>query len=281
MFKNNFSKFLIGVSFALIFGFLASVLGAQASDTPSALNQFSTNCEACHKVVQETWDNGLHSQAGITCTTCHYPATGTHPQEVMPTDVSSRLCASCHVATAQEFTLSHHSEEDLTCVRCHSGHSATLRTGALQDLCENCHRDVVHFYGNSAHASKDILCTDCHMQIDNADIREGPGDLTHTFEANLATCNNCHLQDMHNPHEDACSEEEIAEAEASGKPYPCDTEDIVQAGLAIPEEEAIVAEPSKAGPLGFTVIGTLVGMAAGMILAPWLENWFKRIREEE
>ena len=86
---------------------------------------------------------------------------------------------------------------------------------------------------------------------------------------------------MHNPHEDACSEEEIAEAEASGAPYPCDTEEIVQAGLAIAEEEAIVAEPSKAGPLGFTIIGTLVGMAAGMILAPWLENWFKRIREEE
>ena len=274
MIQKNLSKLIVGVCFALVFGFLASVLSAHASDTPSLQPQFSTNCQACHKIVQDTWDNGLHSEAGITCTTCHYPASETHPKDVMPTDVSSRLCASCHVATAQEFALSHHSEEDLTCVRCHSGHSATLRTDTLQDLCENCHKDVVHFYGNSAHASKDILCTDCHMQSDTNESREGPGNLTHTFEANLDTCNNCHLEEMHNPHEDVCSEEAIAEAEASGNPIPCDTEDIVQAGLSISDEE-IVAEPSGANPIGFTVIGTLVGMAAGMILAPWLESWFK------
>lgn len=268
------TKLVAGVTFALIFGFLASVLSAQASDSDFLPQQFTGDCQACHRVIQDTWDNGLHSGAGITCTTCHYPTPNEHPNDVMPTDVSSRLCASCHTSTASEFELSHHGQEDLTCVRCHSGHSANLRTDSLQALCENCHREVVHGYDLSAHADNDILCTDCHMQTDTNEEREGPGDLTHTFMADLATCNNCHGQDMHNPHEAACDEN------GEGA-IPCDTEDIVQAGLAMPEEDAIVAEPDKAGPLGFTIIGTLVGMAAGMILAPWLENWFKRIREEE
>jgi hypothetical protein len=278
--QKLFSKLIIGVCFALVFGFLSSVLSAQASDT--IMPQPATGeCQACHRVIQDTWDNGLHSEAGITCTTCHYPAPDDHPDEVMPTDVSSRLCASCHQSTDEEFELSHHGQEDLTCVRCHNAHAATLRTSTVQDLCENCHQDVVHGYDLSAHADNNVLCTDCHMQVDDSDERVGPGDMTHTFMADLNTCNTCHSTDMHNPHEDLCSEEAIAAAIANGEdPYPCDTEDIVQAGLALPDDEAIVAEPSKAGPLGFTIIGTLVGMAAGMILAPWLENWFKRIREE-
>jgi hypothetical protein len=277
---KNFSKLLTGLSFALVFGLLSSVLSAQASETfipqPAV-----AECQACHRVIQETWDSGNHSEAGIGCTTCHYPIADTHPQEVMPTDVSSRLCASCHTATADEYALSIHGQEDLTCVRCHSSHSASLRTDTLQALCENCHKDVVHGYDFSAHASSDILCTDCHMQVDDDEERQGPGDLTHTFQPKVESCKACHGQEMHNPHEDFCTEEAIAEAEANGEaPYPCDTEDIVQAGLGLPDEDAIIAEPSKAGPLGFTIIGTLVGMAAGMILAPWMENWFKRIREE-
>lgn len=273
--QKFFSKLVIGICFALVFGFLSSVLSAQASDTNLFPQPATGECQACHRVIQETWDNGQHSEAGISCTTCHFPTSDNHPNEVMPTDVSSRLCASCHTATAEEFSLSHHGEEDLTCVRCHSAHSASLRTDSLQTLCENCHRDVVHGYDLSAHAANDVLCTDCHMQLDTAEDRQGPGDMTHTFMANLQTCNTCHGTDMHNPHEDSCSD-----GTGEGGPVPCDTEDIVQAGLALPDEESIVAEPTKASPLGFTIIGTLVGMAAGMILAPWLENWFKRIREE-
>lgn len=279
--QKNVSKFAIGICFALFFGFLFSVLSVQANKIDLMPQPFTGECQACHRVIQDTWDSGLHSEAGITCTTCHYPTAENHPDDVMPTDVSSRLCATCHTATADEFAISHHGQEDLTCVRCHSGHSAALRTDSLQALCENCHQEVVHGYDFSAHASNNVLCTDCHMQIDDDEDRQGPGDKTHTFMANLQTCNQCHSEDMHNPHEDLCSEEAIAAAEANGeKLLPCDTEGIVQAGLAVPDDEAIIAEPNKAGPLGFAVIGTLVGMAAGMILAPWLESWFKRIREE-
>lgn len=275
------SKLFIGICFALVFGFAASVLSAQASDASLNIEPATGECQACHRVIQETWENGMHGDAGLTCETCHYPVSDDHPDEVMPTDVSSRLCASCHIATAEEFELSHHGEEDLTCVRCHNSHSASLRTSTLQELCENCHSDVVHGYDLSAHANNDVLCTDCHMQMDDNEEREGPGNMTHTFMADLQTCNTCHSTEMHNPHEDLCSEEAIAAAEAAGEePYPCDTEEIVQAGLGVTQDEAIIAEPTPANPLGFTIIGTLVGMAAGMILAPWLENFFKRIREE-
>ncbi len=37
--------------------------------------------------------------------------------------------------------------------------------------------------------------------------------------------------------------------------------------------------PSSASPFGYALLSGLVGMAAGMILAPWLEGWYRRLRE--
>jgi len=76
---------------------------------------------------------------------------------------------------------------------------------------------------------------------------------------------------MHNPHADPCTEGTATEAG-----IPCDAQEVVQAGLTIPKDPDLLSEPEPAGPFGFIVIGVLVGMAAGMILAPWLENLFKK-----
>jgi hypothetical protein len=43
----------------------------------------------------------------------------------------------------------------------------------------------------------------------------------------------------------------------------------------------VSAEPRPVGPVGFAALSGLIGMATGMILAPWLERWYKRIREED
>jgi predicted CXXCH cytochrome family protein len=269
MSKNIKSKLIFGLIFAVFFGLAAGVISAQADNNYAAPNV--ENCQACHYKVMDVYEVSQHGEAGIDCTICHSPVNSNHPQEVMPTDVSSRLCATCHTTVAQEFETSVHGQKDLTCVRCHNSHTATLRADNVQTLCDNCHTDVVHDFSFSAHSQADILCTDCHQQtVDSAD-RIGAGNITHTFVPNLETCSTCHKQDMHNPHTDPCA----AGAEADPDVI-CDAQDVVQAGLTIPKDPELLTEPEPAGPFGFIIVGVLVGMAAGMILAPWLESLFKK-----
>ena len=102
----------------------------------------------------------------------------------------------------------------------------------------------------------------------------------HTFAPELASCQTCHGEDMHTVQEDKpCTDEEIARAEALGLDYPCKPEEVVQAGLGLGGEEVLSIEPGKVNPLGFAITGTLVGVAAGMLLSPWLEKWFERFQK--
>ena len=55
-------------------------------------------------------------------------------------------------------------------------------------------------------------------------------------------------------------------------------EQVVAAGLMLHEDETLAIEPGKTSPVGFAIIGTLVGVAAGMLLSPWLEKWFERFQ---
>jgi hypothetical protein len=41
------------------------------------------------------------------------------------------------------------------------------------------------------------------------------------------------------------------------------------------------ADPSPISPVGFAMLSGIVGMASGMILAPWLERWYERIKKDE
>ena len=53
---------------------------------------------------------------------------------------------------------------------------------------------------------------------------------------------------------------------------------MVQAGVVPPMEENLHTEPAEVSPVGFGILGTLVGVAFGMLLAPWLERWYKKVR---
>jgi len=39
--------------------------------------------------------------------------------------------------------------------------------------------------------------------------------------------------------------------------------------------------PNPVSPFGFAVVAGLIGMTGGMILAPWLERWYRRIRRHD
>ena len=270
MLKKIKSKLIFGLVFAIIFGFAAGAISARADNAVLQLNE--ENCQTCHYKVMDVYETSHHGEAGIACTICHSPVSGNHPQEVMPTDVSSRLCATCHTTVAEEFETSVHGQKDLTCVRCHNSHTATLRAENVQNLCENCHQDVVHDFSFSVHSKANILCTDCHQQSVSGSNRIGAGNITHTFIPNLETCSSCHDQDiMYKSDADPCEE-----GEETDSGIPCGAQEVVQAGLTIPKNPEIMEEPDPAGPFGFAAIGILVGIATGMILAPWLENLFKK-----
>lgn len=269
MSKNIKSKIIFGLIFAVMFGLAAGVMSVQADNNFAP--EFELNCQGCHYKVKEVYEVSHHGEAGIDCTICHAPGNNNHPQEVMPTDVSSRLCATCHKTVAEELEMSVHGQKDLTCVRCHNSHTAELRAENVQTLCDNCHTDVVHDFSYSAHSQAEILCTDCHQQTVDGTNRVGEGNITHTFIPNLETCSGCHKQDMHNPHTDPCAEGAEADSESL-----CDPQSVVKAGLTIPKDPDLLAEPQPAGPFGFIAIGILVGVATGMILAPWLETLFKK-----
>jgi len=36
-------------------------------------------------------------------------------------------------------------------------------------------------------------------------------------------------------------------------------------------------EPDPVSPIYFVILSTLIGLAFGLVLAPWIERWFRKI----
>jgi hypothetical protein len=94
---------------------------------------------------------------------------------------------------------------------------------------------------------------------------EGHGQRLHTFVVDIDTCGGCHGENMHYP---------------SGDGNPVEAP--VEAGMTLPttSRAAVTVSPDPVSPLGFAVVAALVGMGSGMILAPWLENWYRHGRRQ-
>jgi hypothetical protein len=83
----------------------------------------------------------------------------------------------------------------------------------------------------------------------------------HTFTVDLESCGECHSDEMHYYVSKAAS--------------PDDPE---QAGIAFRMEDVMLqSEPDPVSPMGFAILAGLVGMASGMVIAPWLERWYRHI----
>jgi hypothetical protein len=123
----------------------------------------------------------------------------------------------------------------------------------------------------TAHAQKNIACVDCHVKNTEGGERAPHTVPDHSFNASLASCNTCHEQQMHSPAEALNTRESISTIAA---------EPTSEIQLA-----SITPEPNAISPIGFSVMAGLLGLAGGMVLAPWLERWYRRFvkhnREEE
>jgi predicted CXXCH cytochrome family protein len=302
-------RLLIAVMFALLAAGVTLVIAGAQGEKPPAVMQTS-DCATCHTEFQMTWQNGAHGNAGsdpiflaewnaqgkpgaclvchttgydpstatykaegVTCEACHGPAPADHPKSPMPVDRSTDLCGRCHSDTRfgwQDWKVSTHYQRGMDCATCHDPHSASLkkiagpRTSEKSDdvsqLCITCHKESSMDFSYTAHAQENISCVDCHVNHLENDDRAAHTVPDHSFNASLDSCNACHAQQMHSP-------TEAKSPEGIGEPAAVPVAEQVQLASVTPEPEPV-------GPMGFAALAGLIGLAGGMVLAPWLERWY-------
>jgi len=306
--KRTHLRWTVGAACAVPLMLLtAGATSAQPSVTlpPSS----DLTCRACHSDTYAAWADGLHGKAsrseaylaewnsrgqpseclachttgydpvsdtfvaeGVTCEACHSPVPANHPDEPMPSDRSGKLCGACHTETLFEWQVSKHRQVNLACVACHDPHGTTAKSSVADDpsgLCASCHRERASNFAHSAHSQVGLTCADCHLGPTESQTGEGHATRDHSFNVRLTTCNACHAYQMHDPvevHPDRSTPTPSAAAVGAG------------GGM---DALLISAEPAPVSPAGFAALSGLVGMATGMILAPWLERFYNRLRRED
>jgi hypothetical protein len=242
-------------------------------------------CLVCHTTGYDP-ATGQSNAEGVTCEACHSPIPTNHPTDNMPVDKSPDLCGKCHSNprfSTEDWMLSAHYQRDMTCSVCHDAHSAGMKTveGAstnlqdASDLCENCHKDAMDNFPSSKHAAAGVTCVNCHLgfnvngsdsaSVDFGDAHKAPD---HGFRATLDTCNKCHANQMHAPGQ-AVAAAAIKIEEAGGTPTPEPT-------AVVTPIAPVTNQPALVSPIGFAGMAGLLGLAGGMVLAPWLEKLYNR-----
>ena len=308
---SRLERLLIALMFALsAAGVTLMIASAKNGETDNPA-QFTSDCAVCHTEYQMTWQSGAHGQAaddpvfveawtsqgkpgaclvchttgydpatatyekaGVACEACHGPANPDHPKTPMLVDRTTDLCGRCHSDTRfgwQDWTISTHYQRGMDCATCHDPHSASLKNvsmaagGAdladeISQLCINCHKEHSMDFSYTSHHQKGVSCVDCHVNhLENAD-RAAHSVPDHSFNASLKSCNTCHAQQMHSPTEAMAPEGA--------------TEQI--AAPTTVETTSLTPEPDPVSPMGFSALAGIIGLAGGMVLAPWLERWYRR-----
>ena len=264
-------------------------LHGQAGDDPIFLTAWENQgkpgaCLVCHVTgfdpATATWIAN-----GVTCEACHGPANPNHPAEPMKVNRSPDLCGRCHSDTRfgwQDWQGSTHYQRGMDCAVCHDPHSASLKvipneatTPTMADtsqLCINCHKEVSMNFPYTQHHEKGVSCVDCHVKhLENQD-RAPHTTPDHSFAASLQTCNTCHADQMHSP----TSEASMPIAEGT---TPTDAH--VEAAPTAEQPQSVTNDPSPVSPVGYAGLAGLVGLAAGMVLAPWLERFYRRASKHQ
>jgi predicted CXXCH cytochrome family protein len=299
--KSVLSRIAYGVLFAIPLMLLTYAF-AQASppvDTnPQDDVSEGQDCKSCHPAFYETWEEGAHGQGfsdpafqkawqeqgepieclschvtgydpatgtwedeGITCERCHNPAPANHPQEPMPVARSSELCGDCHTETYFQWQASVHRQNDLGCETCHDPHGSQLLAEDDAGLCASCHKARSSNFSHTEHSQEGLVCADCHMVDLGAQVNQAHGNKDHSLFVSLDACNGCHVYQMHDP---------VAVHEEEPPPENLDP-------MASVETSSVLAAPRPVNPLGFALLAGLVGLAAGVVLAPWIERYQNKI----
>ena len=118
----------------------------------------------------------------------------------------------------------------------------------------------------TSHNQKGVSCVDCHLNH-LEDVDNDPHTVPdHSFNASLDSCNTCHAEQMH-----AGETEAVA---GNSAPLTAPTTETEHAS-------SVTAEPEPVSPVGFSALAGLLGLAGGMVLAPWLERWYRRTLKQD
>jgi predicted CXXCH cytochrome family protein len=247
-------------------------------------------CLVCHTTGYDP-ATGEYNTQGVSCEACHSPIPPNHPQDNMPMDDSPTLCVGCHSGShfgLADWELSAHYQRNMSCTVCHDQHSAGMKTIVGENvntedasyLCANCHKDAMQNFPTSTHAEAGVTCVNCHLGFNvndseaiNAEsfdeIHQAPD---HSFVATVRTCNQCHSKQMHAPGEAvAAAAIKIEQAGGTATPEPTP---------AVTPVEPVTNQPVPVSPIGFAAIAGLLGLAGGMVLAPWLERAYRHYIKE-
>ena len=266
---------------------------AQASEKPQTTSSGTLDCNECHQAFVNAWESGGHGRAtsdpvfiqdweskgkpdeclqchvtgfdpetgtweadGITCVACHSPITANHPLAPMSVNTSAELCGSCHTETHFEWQISKHREKGLECSGCHDPHATGLKSSDAGTLCASCHRGRASNFAHTQHSQEGLSCASCHLTHLDQSGAEGHAQVDHSFFVSLSACNNCHSYQMHDP---------VAVHVDNPTPEPADA---MNSG----ESDEVSREPVPVSPIGFTTLSGLIGVAIGIVLAPWVER---------
>jgi predicted CXXCH cytochrome family protein len=247
-------------------------------------------CLVCHTTGYDP-ATGESNTDGVSCQACHSPIPPNHPTDNMPVDDSPDLCVGCHSGShfgIADWQLSAHYQRNMSCTVCHDQHSAGMKTikgtdastKDASDLCANCHKDAMQNFPTSTHAEAGVTCVNCHLGFNiNGNettsaasfdqIHQAPD---HSFVATVSTCNQCHSNQMHAPGE-AVAAAAIKIEEAGGTATPEPTPAVTPIG-------PVTNQPVPVSPIGFAAIAGLLGLAGGMVLAPWLDRAYRHYVKE-
>lgn len=244
-------------------------------------------CLVCHSTGYDPATGQAQSE-GVNCAACHNPIPASHPGDNMPVDTSPDLCGKCHSDprfSTDNWKLSTHYQRGMDCTVCHDSHTAGMKTvaGAAyvsnQDasaLCENCHKDAMQNFPTSKHAEAGVTCVNCHLGFNVGGQNAGNTDFAtihtapdHSFRPSLDTCNKCHADQMHAPGQ-AVAAAAIKAEQSGGTPTP-------EPSPVVSPIPPVSNEPAPISPVGFAGMASVVGLAFGMVLSPWLERAYRHL----
>ncbi|NQU10655.1 hypothetical protein HQ590_07695 [bacterium] len=168
-------------------------------------------CLVCH-TSQYDRKGGEFSHAGVSCQSCHGPASEDHPDKVKKLlPVTSATCQSCHSVTFGEWRISAHGQKEIRCFDCHRMHQMQLRKDDADQMCGTCHAERLQDYSHATHHLKGVQCITCHMpEVMGAGLKiKGTGVRGHTFSVGAETCANCHKEMVHSRSDIATLEGEV------------------------------------------------------------------------
>ncbi|GAB4402532.1 MAG: hypothetical protein OHK003_29980 [Anaerolineales bacterium] len=257
----------------------------QATDDPVFVKAWMdqgkpTACLSCHVTGYDP-NTGTWLEDGVSCVACHKDDGGDHPKTTMSVDKTGGTCGTCHTDARfglQDWENSTHYAAGMDCTTCHNPHNASLKVTVnlkeqtfkdASQLCISCHQEASMNFPYSTHSKQGVNCIDCHLEHveDNSAVHKVAD---HSFKANIKSCGSCHSDQMHAPGEVVGTQQNAANAAA-----PTSTSEPVISNIN--QSPIVSPDPAPVSPLGYAGITALIGIAAGMLLAPWLERGYRLV----